>query len=88
MSDVVREQMLAQLAGLSEDQQRRVLEFARSLVSPDGIAGGDLLRFAGAIEKICKRCRRLSKRAARRSTRMNGRVLLDTNVVIALFVQR
>ena len=51
MSDAVREQILAQLAGLSEDQQRRVLEFARSLVSPDGIAGRDLLRFAGAIEK-------------------------------------
>ncbi len=51
MSDAVKEQILAQLAGLSEDQQLRVLDFARSLVSPDGIAGRDLLRFAGAIEK-------------------------------------
>lgn len=51
MSDAVKEQILAQLAGLSEDQQLRVLDFARSLVSPNGIAGRDLLRFAGAIEK-------------------------------------
>lgn len=51
MSDAVKEQILKQLAGLSEDQQLRVLDFARSLVSPDGIAGRDLLRFAGAIEK-------------------------------------
>lgn len=37
MSDAVKEQILAQLAGLSEDQQRRVLDFARSLAaSPDG----------------------------------------------------
>ncbi len=52
MSDAVKEQVLAQLAGMSGDQQRRVLDFARSLAaSPDGVAGKDLLRFAGAIEK-------------------------------------
>ena len=52
MSDALKEQILAQLAGLSEDQQRRVLDFARSLApSPDGVAGKDLLRFAGAIEE-------------------------------------
>ena len=51
MSDAVKEQILLQLAGLSEDQQRRVLDFARSLASPDGVAGRDLLRFAGAIEE-------------------------------------
>ena len=51
MSDAVKEQILAQLAGLSEDQQRRVLDFARSLAFTDGVAGRNLLRFAGAIEK-------------------------------------
>ena len=51
MSDSVKEQILKQLVGLSEDQQLRVLSFARSLASPDGVAGSDLLRFAGAIEK-------------------------------------
>jgi len=52
MSDAVKEQILAQLAGLSEAQQRRVLDFARSLAaSPDRVAGRTVLRFAGAIEE-------------------------------------
>ncbi len=51
MSDAVKEQILIQLAGLSEDQQQRVLDFARSLAaSPDGVAGRTVLRFAGTIE--------------------------------------
>jgi hypothetical protein len=49
MSDAVKEHLLKQLADLSEEQQLRVLDFARSLASPDGVGGRDLLRFAGAI---------------------------------------
>jgi hypothetical protein len=55
MSDAVEELILAQLAGLSEGRQFRVLDFARSLESPDGVAGRDLLRFAGAIEEGCEK---------------------------------
>jgi hypothetical protein len=51
MIDALKEQTVLQLAGLSEDQQLRVLDFARSLAAPDRVASRDLLRFAGAIEE-------------------------------------
>jgi len=52
MSDVLKEQILEQLAGLSEDEQLHVLSSVTSLAaSANGVAGKDLLRFAGAIEK-------------------------------------
>jgi hypothetical protein len=52
MSAAVKEQILVQLVDPSEDQQCRVLDFARSLAaSPNGVAGRTVLHLAGAIEK-------------------------------------
>ena len=44
-------QILEEINGLPRDQQRRVLEFARTLAlsAPAGIAGKELLRFGGLI---------------------------------------
>ncbi len=69
MSDAIKKQIMSQLDGLSDDEQRRILEVARRLASasPEGVAGKDLLRFAGmfdgddarsmaeAIEEGCER---------------------------------
>ncbi len=51
MNDRLHSELLEQLSALPAEDRRRVLDFARSLVasSPRGVAGKDLLRFAGAI---------------------------------------
>ena len=51
MKSIIIDQLIEQLKALPYDQQRRVLEFARALVlsTPRGVAGADLLRFAGTI---------------------------------------
>ena len=48
----VQKQLKEQLEHLPAEQQHQVLEFARSLVKAkgSGVAGKDLLRFAGAID--------------------------------------
>ena len=69
MSDAIKEQIVKQLDGMSDDEQRRILELVRSLAAatPAGVPGRSLLRFAGvfeaedprrmaeAIEEGCKR---------------------------------
>lgn len=51
MSDAVRDQIIEQLSGMSEEEQRRILEIARSMSTKpgDGVNGNSLLRFAGTI---------------------------------------
>jgi hypothetical protein len=50
MADITLEQeILDQVHGLSSEQQRQVLDFARSLRRPQGIPGKELLRFVGMI---------------------------------------
>ncbi len=69
MSDGVKDQIIEHLSSMSEDEQRRILEIARSMSEKpgDGVSGSSLLRFAGtisaddahrmseAIEKGCER---------------------------------
>lgn len=52
MSDLVKDQIMEQLLGMSEDEQRRILEIARSMSAHPGggVSGSSLLRFAGAID--------------------------------------
>ncbi len=50
MSRTVKDKIIEQVERLSEPQQRQVLDFARRLGSPAGVAGKDLLRFVGSIE--------------------------------------
>ena len=52
MSSLLKAQIIEQLDHLPDAEQRRVLEFARSLASsePVGVPGKDLLPFAGLIE--------------------------------------
>lgn len=52
MSDLVKDQIMEQLSGMSEDEQRRILEIARSMTAKlgDGVKGSSLLRFAGTID--------------------------------------
>lgn len=47
----IESQILALLNNLSEEQQQRVLDYARSLITkqPVGVPGKELLQFAGAI---------------------------------------
>lgn len=51
MSDVLKEEIIEHLDRLSEEEQRRMLEFARALSAstPKGTPGRELTRFAGAI---------------------------------------
>jgi hypothetical protein len=65
----IQKDLLAQLAQLPEDMQRRVLDFARALTgfTPRGVPGSQLLQFVGtmtqqeakemlaAIEEDCER---------------------------------
>ncbi len=53
MSVLLKEQILEQLDILPYEQQRRILDFARALTvsAPVGVAGRELLRFAGTIEE-------------------------------------
>lgn len=52
MSKPLKEQILEEISILPQEQQRRVLDFARALTRPSsgGVAGKELLRFAGVIE--------------------------------------
>ena len=52
MSEPLKEQILEQVSLLPQEQQRRILDFARALAMsvPVGARGKELLRFAGAIE--------------------------------------
>ena len=49
----VKKEIVEKLDSLAIDEQRRVLDFTRALAEgkAEGIAGRDLLRFAGTIEK-------------------------------------
>ena len=51
MSQTLQKEILDQLDKLPPEQQRKVLDFARSLsrANPVGKAGKDLLNFAGAV---------------------------------------
>ena len=53
MSKNVTGAILEQVRALLPEEQQRVLEFARALATsrPRGVAGKDLLRFAGTIPK-------------------------------------
>ncbi|HOV80632.1 MAG TPA: hypothetical protein PK728_11120 [Bacillota bacterium] len=53
MNTSLKEEVLKQLNALPYEQQLRVLDFVRALVtsSPAGVPGKQLLRFAGAIEE-------------------------------------
>lgn len=47
----IESELTSCLGQMPVDQQRKVLEFARTLVAPvHGVRGSELLRFAGAIE--------------------------------------
>ncbi len=60
MTDAIRDQIIRQLDGLSDRDQRRALSFVRSLsAAPEGVSGGNLLRFAGAFEP--EEARRMSE---------------------------
>lgn len=52
MSDALKDQIINQLDGLSEDEQRRILEFVRSVAAPtpEGVSGRSLLHFTGLFE--------------------------------------
>jgi len=52
MVDATIEQELSTCLGrLPVQQQRQVLEFARTLATPQGVRGADLLQFAGTIDE-------------------------------------
>lgn len=52
MTDAIKEQIIRRLDGLPDEEQRRALDFVRSLsaTTPKGVSGRSLLRFAGAFE--------------------------------------
>lgn len=52
MSDTLRKEIIDQLDRLSEEEQRRMLEFARTLAAstPKGTPGRELTRFAGMFD--------------------------------------
>lgn len=54
MTDAIKEQIIRRLDGLSDEEQRRALDFVRSLsaTTPDGVAGTSLLRFVGVFEPV------------------------------------
>lgn len=50
MSPKIQEELLQQMSRLPEEEQRRVLAFARGLAPPEvGVRGSDLLKFSGLI---------------------------------------
>ncbi len=50
MSPKLQEELLREMAGLSQAEQQKVLAFVKSLAAgPTGQAGRDIARFAGAI---------------------------------------
>lgn len=50
-SPLIKKEILDQLSKLGAEQQRQVLDFARSLakIKPKGVSGKELLSFAGTI---------------------------------------
>jgi hypothetical protein len=48
----LEQELLDQISQMGAEQQQRVLDFARSLATPEprGVRGKDLLQFAGTIE--------------------------------------
>lgn len=51
MSPKLQEELLKETGRLSQEEQRKVLAFAKSLVAePLGKAGKEMARFAGAID--------------------------------------
>ncbi len=51
MSPKLQEELLKEMARLSQEEQQKVVAFARSLAAgPTGVAGKDMARFAGAID--------------------------------------
>jgi len=51
MAQNIERELQEQISNLPNEQQRRVLDFARSLVSsPKGVVGQTLLGYAGKIE--------------------------------------
>ncbi len=52
MSKQLEDQILAHLSGLSDDQQERILDYARTLSegAPRAVPGRDILAFAGTIQ--------------------------------------
>jgi hypothetical protein len=51
MTEGLQGQILEQISGLPREQQRQVLEFARTLSASRGVPGKELLRFGGLIPK-------------------------------------
>lgn len=51
MAQRIEKELHEQITRLKDDQQLRLLEFARSLADSTGKGGKALLRFAGTIEK-------------------------------------
>jgi len=49
MAKKLKDEIIEQVEGLEEPQQRKVLDFARGLRTAKGTSGSDLLRFAGSI---------------------------------------
>lgn len=50
MSPKLQEELLQQMSRLPEEEQKRVLAFAKGLVpAADGMSGKDLLKFSGTI---------------------------------------
>jgi len=50
VSPAIQQELQSLLDRVSPEHQRRVLEYARSLVAEQGVSGSDVLRFAGLIE--------------------------------------
>jgi acetyl-CoA carboxylase carboxyltransferase component len=52
VTDTIKKQIIRRLDGLSDEEQRRALDFVGSLSArtPEGVSGGSLLRFAGAFD--------------------------------------
>lgn len=73
MSPKLQEELLKEMARLSQEEQQKVLAFVKSIVAePLGKAGKDMARFAGAIDPadlkqmaavIEESCERIDERA-------------------------
>lgn len=50
ISPGLEQELRQHLDTLTPEQQRRVVDFARTLAAPKGVPGSDLLHFAGTIE--------------------------------------
>ena len=50
MSQMIRNQIIAQVDRLDDSRQQQVLDFARHLTEPAGTPGRNLLHFVGSID--------------------------------------